>query len=145
MSVTIRKATLSDKDSIAELVGQLGYPSSPEEVQVRLDTIHADDDQVVYVAETEGGDIVGWVHVFGAYRLLAEPFVEIGGLIVAEGQRGSGVGKALLAAAEAWAQDHGFNSIRVRSNVIREGAPRFYERLGYHRVKQQNVFYKALN
>jgi hypothetical protein len=35
--------------------------------------------------------------------------------------------------------------MRVRSNVIREVAHRFYERMDYRCVKQQNVFYKSIN
>jgi len=37
------------------------------------------------------------------------------------------------------------DQVRVRSNVIREGAHSFYERLGYCCVKQQNVYYKIIN
>jgi len=47
-------------------------------------------------------------------------------------------------AAEQWARVHGFALMRVRSNVVRERAHRFYEREGYARVKTQAVFRKAL-
>lgn len=55
-----------------------------------------------------------------------------------------GVGATLLAAAEAWAAARGHDTLRVRSNVIRVDAHRFYERLGYERVKQSLVFQKHL-
>ena len=43
-----------------------------------------------------------------------------------------------------WARAQGFASMRVRSNVIRERAHRFYEREGYARIKAQAVFRKPL-
>ena len=145
MDKEIRSAKRADEEVIATLAGQLGYPSSVCEIRERLVEILEDGDQAVLVAESAEKEVVGWVHVFKAQRLIVDPFVEIGGLIVGEGQRGSGVGKALLAAAEAWAQDHGVSGMRVRSNVIRAGAHNFYERLGYCCVKRQNVFYKTIS
>lgn len=145
MEIEIRSAIQADEEVVANLAGQLGYPSSVQDIRERLFQILIDGDQAVFVAESADKQVVGWVHVFKAQRLIIEPFVEIGGLIVSEGQRGSGVGKALLEAAETWAHGCGLTSIRVRSNVIREGAHRFYELLGYRRVKQQNVFYKRIN
>ena len=145
MDIEIRSAKRADEEAVAILAGQLGYPSSVHEIRERRVEILEDGDQVVFVAESTDKEVVGWVHVFKTQRLFVEPFVEIGGLIVGEGLRGSGVGKALLAAVEAWVQDSEFTSLRVRSNVIREGAHSFYERLGYYCVKQQNVFYKIIN
>jgi len=145
MDIEIRSSKRADEEVIATLAGQLGYPSSVSEIRERLVEILEDGDQAVLVAESAEKEVVGWVHVFKAQRLIVEPFVEIGGLIVGEGQRGSGIGKALLAAAEAWAQDHGVSGMRVRSNVIRAGVHNFYEHLGYCCVKRQNVFYKTIS
>ena len=72
------------------------------------------------------------------------PFAELAGLVVDDAVRGAGVGAALLNAAEAWARSEGFATMRVRSNVVRERAHRFYEREGYERIKAQAVFRKAL-
>ncbi|MCK4726727.1 MAG: GNAT family N-acetyltransferase, partial [Anaerolineales bacterium] len=78
------------------------------------------------------------------HRLVVEPFAEIGGLVVIEEWRASGVGRALLKTAETWARDRVVSGMRVRSNIIREGAQRFYEHLGYNNVKTQKVFLKEL-
>jgi len=142
MDIEIRSAKRADEEAVAILAGQLGYPSSVHEIRERLVEILEDGDQAVFVAESADKEVIGWVHVFKTQLLIVEP---IGGLIVGEGLRGSGVGKALLEAAEAWVQGSEFTSIRVRSNVIREGAHSFYERLGYCCVKQQKVFYKMIN
>ena len=67
-----------------------------------------------------------------------------GEIFVAVTVRSAGVGAALLAAAEDWARAQGFATMRVRSNVIRERAHRFYEREGYMRIKAQAMFRKIL-
>ncbi len=69
---------------------------------------------------------------------------EVNGLVVAEEQRSLGAGARLLKAAEDWARKHGCPSMHVRSNVIRERAHKFYERLGYEHYKTQKAFRKML-
>lgn len=56
----------------------------------------------------------------------------------------NGVGRALVASAEAWALGNGFSSIGVRSNVARVESHPFYERLGFARTKTQHVYSKTL-
>jgi GNAT superfamily N-acetyltransferase len=99
----------------------------------------------VFVAAGEGdGRVLGWTHVVPRLQLEEPPFAELAGLVVADGARSLGVGAALLAAAEDWAKGAGFALMRVRSNVVRERAHRFYEREGYCRVKGQAVFHKSI-
>ncbi|HEY3676065.1 MAG TPA: GNAT family N-acetyltransferase, partial [Candidatus Tumulicola sp.] len=68
----------------------------------------------------------------------------IAALVVDESERGNGTGAALLQAAEAWARERGVRCIRVRSNVIRADAHRFYEREKYAPLKDQRVFEKRM-
>ena len=129
---------------MAELSGQLGYPVSAGEMSARLSRALSDPDYFVTVAEGRNGSLLGWI---GAeYRLLLEigEEVEIVGLVVRQGARCLGVGKALLAAAEEFARSRGLNSIRVRSNVTRPDSHPFYERMGYTRVKTQHCYRKPL-
>ena len=135
----IRDAAASDVHEIAALAGELGYPSSIEETGRRMSTILARDDQAVFVAEAADGSVVGWIHVFGALRLEWEPFAELGGLVVGEAHRGRGIGKLLCEQARQWASANGFSALRVRSRAEREAAHRFYEHLGFRRVKRQQV------
>lgn len=144
MEINIRDAQIKDDREIAELSGQLGYPSSASEIRVRLEILLGVDDQVILVAESTSGEVIGWVHIFEAQRLVDEPFAEVGGLIVAEGYQSAGVGAALLKTGEQWAQGRGLKVMRVRSNVVRERAHRFYERSGYQVIKSQRVFHKEL-
>jgi GNAT superfamily N-acetyltransferase len=79
----------------------------------------------------------------GTHYIDSEPFALITGLVVDETKRSRGIGAALVEAAVEWAAGHGYRTIRVRSNVIRERAHAFYERLGFSRVKNQVVFVRS--
>jgi GNAT superfamily N-acetyltransferase len=141
--MNIREATLTDAAALAALSIQLGYPSTPEEMVERLTMLGSRSGNGVLVAENESG-VVGWLHVSTMLFLESPPFAEVLGLIVDEAHRGKGTGKLLLNAAARWAAEHGYDKLRVRSNVIREDAHRFYEREGFRRVKTQVVLDRTL-
>lgn len=142
--VSIRAATREDAVALAPLSGQLGYPATPADVTQRLERILADPVHAVYLVETPGRLVLGWIHVFVHVTVESDPSAEIGGLVVAEGHRSRGIGQELLAQAEQWARRQGCGRMIVRSNVIRARAHRFYERLGYASYKSQRVFAKEL-
>jgi len=144
MTISIRPARSGDAARLAELATQLGYPSDEAALQSRLRQVQAEADAQVFVAVDRGERVLGWTHVAGRTSLEDAPCAELAGLIVADGARGAGVGARLLRAAEAWAREHGYAKLRVRSNVVREHAHRFYRREGYAERKRQVVFDKAL-
>ena len=74
----------------------------------------------------------------------SDPHAEIGGLVVDERARSRGVGRVLLAAAEAWAARQGLREVALRSNILRERAHDFYRRLGYDCPKTQHRFRKRI-
>jgi GNAT superfamily N-acetyltransferase len=140
---TLRPARAADAPALAGLCGQLGYPSTAAQVAGRLAEILRRPEHAVFVAEADG-HAAGWIHVFVCRMLEAEPFLEVGGLVVDETRRGSGIGRQLMAAGEKWSLERGVLEVRLRSNVVREGAHRFYESLGYQNVKSQFTFHKQL-
>jgi GNAT superfamily N-acetyltransferase len=142
----IRKARRGDIERIAQLCGELGYPSSAAQISVRLRQLKPASKHAVFVAEFPGAaaGVLGWLHVSMSHLLESDLRAEVNGLIVAEGQRSAGAGAKLLAAAEAWARRHGCQAVNVRSNVIRERAHSFYERHGYEHYKTQKAFRKKL-
>jgi GNAT superfamily N-acetyltransferase len=144
--MNIREATLSDVTVLADLASQLGYPSTSEQMAVRLEMLGSRSGNGILVAEDpeDAGRVVGWLHVSGMYLLESPAFAEVLGLIVDEAHRDKGIGKQLLDGAVRWAADHGFDRLRVRSNVVREDAHRFYEREGFRRVKTQVVLDRLL-
>ncbi len=144
LSVTIRAARTDDTEAISALCTQLGYPSSPEQVQERLGTILADADHIVLVAQRATGQVIGWVQIHVRKLIVVDRHAEIVGLVVARTHRGWNVGRRLLEAAEAWALDQGCRAVHLRSNVQRTEAHRFYEKLGYHLTKTQRAYIKTL-
>jgi len=143
--VVMRRARLTDANVVAELSGQLGYPTSPEEMAARLaHLIRHPRFGSVLIAETSERRVMGWVHVSVTPLLEVSLRAEVNGLIVAEGQRSSGAGAELLQAAEEWAKSKGCDSMSVRSNVIRDRAHAFYLRNGYEHYKTQKAFRKKL-
>jgi GNAT superfamily N-acetyltransferase len=137
----VREATESDAATLAALSTQLGYPTQPGEAAERLSAL--DSAGTVLVAE-ENGSVLGWIHICGVQFFQSPPFAEIGGLVVDEASRGRGTGKLLLEAGARWAAERGYRKLRVRSNVVREDAHRFYEREGFQRVKTQVVLDRRL-
>jgi GNAT superfamily N-acetyltransferase len=142
--VSIRLARARDAGRISALCLQLGYQASQAEVEQRLRRIQQEDEHAVYVAETSGEYVVGWVHVF-MYHLLESPTeAEVGGLVVDENCRRWGAGRLLMRRAEEWAREKGCWAVHLRSNIIRKDAHGFYADLGYHNYKTQLAFRKVL-
>jgi GNAT superfamily N-acetyltransferase len=144
VETAIRSATSDDAEDLARLAGELGYLSSTEETLTRLRRVMTAPGNSVLVAEDANEGVVGWVHVFGAVRVESDGFAELGGLVVAERWRGRGAGARLVAAAERWALDNGFRTMRIRSRAERGGAHGFFKRLGYLSSKTQKVFERPL-
>ena len=140
----VRPAREEDARQVSALAAQLGYVDAAAGFGERIRWLREAADQLVLVAESNRGEVVGWIHAFKRRGLLSSDDAEIGGLIVDERFRGRGVGRTLVAGAEDWAAVQGCGAIRVRSNVKRMGAPAFYAAAGYHEIKQQRVLTKAL-
>jgi GNAT superfamily N-acetyltransferase len=140
----IRSARLRDAALLAALSTQLGYPASQDEIERRLHPILRNRNHAILVAELNGKGVVGWAHVLMEEALLSEPRAEVLGLIVDATERGKGIGTALMSEIEQWARAQGLSAVSLRSNVIRDQAHRFYEGLGYERVKTQHAFVKVL-
>lgn len=141
---TVRLATAEHTERIASLCAQLGYPASPGQIERRITRILQDRSHAVYVAERPNRSVVGWVHVCARDSLVADGQAEIEHLVVDEEYRRHGIGQLLVEQAERWACEKGCQAICVRSNVVREGAHSFYEKIGYAAVKTQRAFRKAL-
>lgn len=143
-ALAIREPEPGDYARLAELAGQLGYKSSAPDVGRRLAGMQGSSDHAMYVAETSEGEVVGWIAVFVWRGVESDTRAEISGLVVDEKARSMGIGQRLLERAEQWAREKGCTAVGLRSNVIRDRAHAFYERLGYQHVKTQKAFRKAL-
>lgn len=142
--ISIRLATPDDAAAVAGLSTQLGYPTSEDDARRRLSKIVGNLENVVFVATLQDGRVVGWLHAYLCHLVESDMFAEIGGLVVDHEHRRSGAGRLLMAHAEQWAVGKSCGTVRLRSNVIREGAHAFYRSLGYDIVKTQHAFRKDL-
>lgn len=140
----VRAAGEDDVDAIARLAGELGYPVAADEVRKRLEALTGHGAHVLLVAVDGRGSLVGWIQLSEERSLLSDAHAEITGLVVDAIYRGEGVGQLLVERGESWARERGLTAMGVRSNVLRERAHHFYLRLGYHIVKSQRIFRKAL-
>jgi GNAT superfamily N-acetyltransferase len=127
----IREARDGDCDSLARLIGQLGYTATAAEVAERLGLMEG---RVVLVAEIDGA-VVGCLST-SVMRVLHRPAPvgRISMMVVDEGLRGRGIGARLVRAAERALAARGCYMVEVTSNLARTDAHRFYERLGYERT-----------
>lgn len=134
----IRPAFPADAEALAGLCGELGYPSTVSQIQDRLRLLD-DPERTLLVAEAEGG-LAGFIDVHIQRVVEADPYAEVGGLVVRATHRGEGLGAALLAAAADWGRRRGLMVMWIRANLAREGAHDFYPAVGCRRVKDQRVY-----
>lgn len=144
MEWTIREARLADCAAITRLnQEELGYDFPEERTWEKLRACLTNPAHKIFVAES-GGEVVGYLHLED-YDVLYFPHMKnVLGIAVAGACRRQGVGRALLAAGEAWAKADGAVAVRLVSGEGREGAHAFYQSLGYTGNKLQRNFKKLL-
>ncbi|WP_026141845.1 GNAT family N-acetyltransferase [Aeromonas dhakensis] len=146
----IRKAREQDIDAILELNRQIGEihfaqapqvfcPPSPEERAFLLAAIAAEG-RLFCVAEQEGavaGFLTARIDINETIPFLSkEPICRIGTLVVDEGHRSRGIGKALIAHCDEWGKAQGASQLRLEVMAFNERAKALYERLGFKMLSQ---------
>jgi predicted N-acetyltransferase YhbS len=137
--INIRPAETGDAEAIASLLGELGYPQTPEAVQQRLEELAQYPSTHVLVA-TNADHVIG-VGTLNFMPLLhqKEKIARVSALAVTESHQGRGVGHELMGAFEKIAREAGCPRLEVTSNLRRAGAHGFYERLGYEETSKRFV------
>ncbi len=126
---------MSDWAPVAALLAELGRPDvrgrdDEETHRLSFDAYLGRPDTVALVA-VEGNEVIGFVDLEFRQRLnFGVPEAWIPDLVVAEGARSRGAGKALLAEAEERARARGCFALELESAVWREQAHAFYLREG---------------
>lgn len=134
----------ADAPAVSRLSAQLSERVPAAEIAERLALFHFREDHGCFAA-AQAGVVVGWVDVFRVQMLISPRFfAEIGGLVVDVNARRQGVGRALMAQAEAWAREQGYSEVRLRSGLHRTDAHEFYGSIGYELAKTSHMFRKAL-
>jgi len=141
--LSIRQLRADDAETVTELSGQLGYPVSSVDLRQRIEETSHSADSIALAALLDG-QIVGWIEASIEHHLHSPVSAIIGGLVVRDTMRGLGIGKRLCHEIEQWARSKSITLLRVRTQIIREDAHRFYLREGYRKLKTSLVFEKSL-
>jgi GNAT superfamily N-acetyltransferase len=134
--IVVREALPEDWPAVAALLAELGRPEAlgtalEDDLRDVYERYLAHPDTVALVAEVDGR-VLGFCDVEFRTRLnFAEPQAWIPDLVVAEGERSRGAGRALLARAEEIARDRGCWGMSLESATWRERAHAFYVREGW--------------
>jgi GNAT superfamily N-acetyltransferase len=126
----IRRATIDDAETIARLLGELGYPTSAEAIPARLHVLDAEG-SAVFIAADGDGMAVGLAAATRHSALHTDaPVAYITALVTSSSARGRGVGRALVGACESWAREQGCGRLSLTSAEQRADAHAFYPRVG---------------
>lgn len=141
----IREANIKDAPVLAKLCNELGYETTEDEVEARLEKRFGleREHSKIFVAEM-GGQVVAFVS-FDAYELIYAPSaLNITGLVVTERFRRQGIAKLLLEKVENYGRENGFSLVRINSGKERIDAHEFYRHMNYDSEKDQIRFLKEL-
>jgi GNAT superfamily N-acetyltransferase len=131
---TIRAAVLADADELSRLFTALEHPTRAAEITARWAQWAAEGNDAL-VADRGDGTLAGLATLHRT-RVLHRPAPvgRITALVVDAAERGRGIGRALVAAAEERLTRDGCILLEITSNLRRADAHAFYERIGYART-----------
>lgn len=122
---TIRPATPSDREAVVALWQAVGLTRPWNDPRTDFDMAIGSSSSAVLIA-SKGDALVGSVMVgFDGHR----GWVYY--LATAPGERGNGVGRSLMAQAEAWLKSRGCPKIQLMVRGDNEAARGFYAAIGY--------------
>jgi GNAT superfamily N-acetyltransferase len=136
----VREARPKDAETIAALVAALGYEAGAADVRKRLTALRKRGETALVIERGEVLGVLTTSTTLTLHRPLAVGRMSM--MVVAESERGQGLGARLVAAAEEVLKGRGCGMVEVTSNRKRLRAHAFYEKLGYERTSYR--FAKAL-
>ncbi|WLI45472.1 GNAT family N-acetyltransferase [Pseudomonas beijingensis] len=127
----VRKALLTDAESVSKLLNQLGYQASPKLVRDKLEALELSARDTVLLAQ-EGKNIIGVISLH-VLELFHQPgrLGRITSLVIDDDFRGQGVGAMLVSAADAFFLEQLCVRAEVTSSDHRIQAHTFYQQQGY--------------
>ncbi|QSJ17369.1 GNAT family N-acetyltransferase [Nostoc sp. UHCC 0702] len=140
----IRKAEIKDAERIASLSEQLGYSATNQQIELRFAKIQKNNSHIVYVATLANEYVIGLGHAYICDLMVIPTQAILLWLVVDKDYRRSGIGRILMQQIEQWADQAGCEGVLLRTNIKRQEAHLFYEKIGYTNIKQSLTFYKQL-
>jgi diamine N-acetyltransferase len=147
MTISVRKATANDYNTLCELFDEMDAlhrdnlphlfqkPSGSVREQEYYSGLIADENAGLFVAEADG-KLVGFVHAIVRDTPAFPVFVPrryavVDGIVVKSEFQNRGTGRMLMDKMQAWAIAKGAASIELNVYEFNETAISFYEKLGY--------------
>ena len=139
--IPIRPADDDDRAGILELAPRLAEGVAPWRDQAEallagrrwleesLDAAKTGACAVLVAADADG--VAGVITVRASTHFTGERDGYIGELVVAERTSRHGIGRALIAAADAWAREHGLRNLTLHTGSFNSNARAFYAALGF--------------
>ena len=147
--VTTRQAESHDLDAIAALFDAYRqFYEMPADLALArryLDERFQRRESVIFVAEDEDGDIVGFTQLYPAFcSVLADRTFVLYDLFVTPAARGTGAGRALMETAEAYARAQGAARLQLQTAKTNTIGQSLYESCGWKRDDLFFVYEKGL-
>jgi ribosomal protein S18 acetylase RimI-like enzyme len=147
--VNTRRAVRGDLDAVAPLFDAYRqFYEKPADLALArryLEERFARDESVIFVAEDAKGAIVGFTQLYPTFcSVLADRTYVLYDLFVAPAARGTGAGRALMRAAEAFAAGAGAARLDLQTAKTNLVGQSLYESQGWQRDNDFYVYTKAL-
>lgn len=145
---SIRRATIADLDALAVLFDAYRrfyeQPADPALARAFIEARLANHESVIFVADT-GSALAGFCQLYPSWcSVAAARIFVLYDLFVAEDDRRSGAGRALMLAAQAFARDAGAARIDLCTAHANTLAQALYESLGWQRDEAFRTYSFAL-
>ena len=131
--IIIREAEPSDIFALTELMNELGYDTTMDEMKTRFENIQDHKDYKTFIAIDET-EILGMVGLSKNYSYEQNGiYVRVLALVTRSRFRQKGIGKKLMDVAENWAKEIGADKVLLNcgNRDEREIAQLFYKKIGY--------------
>lgn len=141
MTPRIRRATAEDEAALLAMAARMADFEVPR-WRAAQEIIEADGrdvvravtagerDHDVFIAEVEGAP-AGCLYVHPAQDFFGRRHAHISVVATTAAAEGTGVGRALMAHADAWARERGLSLLTLNVFAANTRARRFYERTGF--------------
>jgi len=139
----VREVRVADARRIAELLGQLGYPTDEDAVGRRLERLERSETDATWVAEADG-ELVGLVGIHVSQVLAYDgDAAKVSEIVVDDRYRRRGIGARLMEVAEGEARRRGCVVLFLTTAERRKDAHAFYRSLGFEETGRR--FAKSLD